>query len=117
MKIAYTAVNTSYAAPTLASALTNAIPSVAKIAEEYKDRNDKRMLVIVLTCPCCQDDGLLHLEDVVLVTPFNGISPQGLPIHQVKTLPPYGHKNGEKAETIEQYLDDFRAAIDQALAA
>lgn len=116
MNIAFTCVNVEYACRELGDALLGSLHSIRSIAQEYRNREDDRTLVIVLTCPCCRRDGLLETENAVLVSPFKGIDPRGYEIRCADTYPPFRNPGrGEEAASIDDFLRSFRTAIDLAL--
>ena len=90
MKVLFTFMDTTYACKELSEALSNAFDSIYAVAREYRNRDDDRTLVIVLKCPCCHPDPLFENEtdEIVLVTPFWGISTSDDNIHSVKKYPP-----------------------------
>jgi hypothetical protein len=120
MEIVITSVDTRFACPELRDALEDAIPAVSNIAREYAGRKDDRTLVVLLACPCCSWSGHdeLSLARAVVVSPFAGIDCHSYPqVHLVKKDPPYRTPGQwREAASIEEYLFDFRATLDGALA-
>ncbi len=104
--------------------LLDALPTLIMTAMEYSTREDSRILVVVLGCPCCRGDlheELLEWKDrgAVLVSAFSGIDCQGLPIHRMNLSPPLSLRGGERegnASNLEELADAFRSAIESALA-
>lgn len=124
MKIEFTHVDTSYACRELSLSLRDLVPSIRKmVLHTYEQRDDKRTLVIVLTCPCCAGDRRLDIKNAVLVTPFKGIDPKKYKIHQISKYPPpwlsipttETHDLSVISNSRDEFMNLFRATIDHAL--
>jgi hypothetical protein len=103
---------------TLRQAYVRIMDRIRSVAEEFKNREDDRTLVIVLSCPCCYWNPP-RLEDpnkAVFVSPLHDIDCEKRPIRQMEKTPPRGAGMDSEAATVEEYLDLFRATIDAALA-
>lgn len=124
MKVLFTEVNLSYAGENLVADILRIIPEIKKVASEYEILEDDRVLVIVLTCPCCYRDRLLKscrdpllqplLKPIIFVSPLVG-SGVDRDMYRVNISPPGNNTVEIKAKTINEFFDCFRKVIDQAL--
>jgi len=98
-------------------AFIDAIPSIVQmVIKEFGERVDNRTLVIVLLCPCCEDDPILEIENAVLVSALKWIDRAGHKIQRVDKGVPFRNpaQDGD-ANNLDEYLESLKNTINRAL--
>lgn len=106
-----------YACLELAQGLSDAIPTIRRVAEEFRTHPSYKRLYVRLACDCCTRLHGFQWDTDIVVSPLCGSAITQSIEEVVEVYPPYQSRDKRyQAASLEEFGDEFRKLIERRLA-